>query len=67
MITEKFLFEDMDDDKKSNGSIGSDDAVMFVNPNNYTLETYEFEPATGGFERSAFDEPDQIEEEGLID
>ena len=66
MITEKFLFEDMDDDKKSNGSIGSDDAVMFVNPNNYTLEADEFAPVTGGFERSAFDDPDQIEEEGLI-
>jgi hypothetical protein len=42
MITEKFLFEDMDDDKKSVGSIGSDDAVMFVNPNSYTLDAEDF-------------------------
>ena len=42
MITEKFLFEqDGDCDQKSVGSIGSDEAVMFVNPCNYTLETDE--------------------------
>lgn len=37
LIDEKLLF-DLDDDKKSEGSIGSDDAVMFVNPCPYTLE-----------------------------
>ena len=38
MITEKFLFDQNPDDGKSFGSIGSDEAVLFVNPCNYTLE-----------------------------
>ena len=63
LISEKFLFED-DDDKKSIGSIGEDEAVMFVNPNNYTLEVDDVESAPSATgERSAFD-PDIIEEEG---
>jgi len=37
MITDHFLF-DKDDDAHSVGSINSDDAVIFVNPNDYTLE-----------------------------
>ena len=70
-ITEKFLFDDRDgsdDDGKSTGSIGEDEAVMFVNPTNYTLEVDDVErvPAGAGGERSAFD-PDNIEEEnGLL-
>jgi hypothetical protein len=44
LITEKLLFEDYDDDKKSVGSIGSNEAVMFINPNNYTLEVDELGP-----------------------
>ena len=38
MITDRFLFDTDFDDKKSVGSIGSDEAVMFVNPNQYTLD-----------------------------
>ena len=61
MINEKLLFDDVDDDKKSSGSIGSDDVVMFVNPCMYTLEvdTTVIEPMG---EVSAFD-PEIIEEE----
>lgn len=41
---------------------------MFVNPCNYTLEFDEYvtPSKTGGHERSAFDDPDIIEEEGLM-
>ena len=55
------MFDDVDDDKKSSGSIGSDDVVMFVNPCKYTLEvdTTVIEPMG---EVSAFD-PEIIEEE----
>lgn len=65
MITDKFLFDqESDDDKKSVGSIGSDEAVLFVNPCDYTLETDEHE--NDGREKSAFD-PDVIEEDsGLL-
>ena len=59
MITERFLFEDGEDDRKSIGSIGSDEAVMFVNPNNYTLEVDELDAE---YEVSAFD-AEVIEEE----
>ena len=38
LITEKFLFDQNNDDVKSCGSIGSDEAVLFVNPCNYTLD-----------------------------
>lgn len=68
-ITSKFLYEDNDDDdRKSVGSIGSNECVMFVNPCNYTLECDDYETAGQDFggERSAFDDPDAIEEEGLI-
>lgn len=42
-ITEKFLFDqDIDDARSSCGSIGSDEAVLFVNPCNYTLEDDEY-------------------------
>mmetsp|Transcript_15026 Transcript_15026/g.20406 ORF Transcript_15026/g.20406 Transcript_15026/m.20406 type:complete len:202 (+) Transcript_15026:1314-1919(+) len=60
LVSDKFLFDqDADDDKKSVGSIGSDELVCIVNPNNYTLEVDDF----GDFgEVSAFD-PDIIEEE----
>ena len=39
MITHKFLFDQEEDaDKLSDcGSVGSNEAVMIVNPNNYTL------------------------------
>ena len=53
MITEKFLFEQDGDDAKSFGSIGSDEAVMFVNPCNYTLEADEWDKDEK--EVSAFD------------
>ena len=59
LITEKFLFEDGENDRKSIGSIGSDEAVMFINPNNYTLEVDELDAE---YEVSAFD-ADVIEEE----
>jgi len=58
LITDAFLF-DQEDDAKSVGSVGSDEIVLFVNPNNYTLELDDY--ALGG-EVSAFD-PDIIEEE----
>ena len=60
-FSEKFLFdkEDPDDDAKSVGSIGSDELVCIVNPNNYTLEVDEYEPVG---EISAFD-PEIIEED----
>lgn len=61
IITEKFLFDQDDWDKRSAGSIGSNEAVMFVNPCNYTLDIDDEEYGTG--EVSAFD-PDQIEEDG---
>jgi len=65
LITQKFLMNDDDDDNKSCGSIGSDEAVLFVNPCNYTLEVDDYE--IGGGEFSAFD-PEIIEEEnGLND
>ena len=68
MITDKFLFDkdanSDDDDKKSMGSIGSDEAVMFVNPCNYTLDVDEPEEDDGR-ERSAFD-PDVIEEDSSL-
>ena len=38
MITDKLLFDTDFDDKKSVGSIGSQEAVMFINPNQYTLD-----------------------------
>ena len=59
MITEKFFFEDGESDRKSIGSIGSDEAVLFLNPNNYTLEIDELDAE---YEVSAFD-ADVIEEE----
>ena len=59
MITEKFLFEDGENDRKSIGSIGSDEAVLFLNPNNYTLEIDDLDAE---YEVSAFD-ADIIEEE----
>ena len=69
MITEKFLFDQNPDDGKSFGSIGSDEAVLFVNPCNYTLEdddmlydSHQKAIANGNQEISAFD-PDLIEEE----
>lgn len=67
IITEKFLFdEDADDARSSCGSIGSDEAVLFVNPCNYTLEDDDYDAdtkmANGGREVSAFD-PDSILEE----
>lgn len=74
-ITSKFLFDDdnNEDDRKSVGSIGSDEAVMFVNPCNYTLEVDDFEegdgraaPSAAGHERSAFEDPDIIEEESNL-
>ena len=59
MISENFLFEDGENDRKSIGSIGSDEAVMFINPNNYTLEIDELDL---DYEKSAFD-VNVIEEE----
>ena len=60
-VSDKFLLNDNDDDdKKSVGSIGSDELVCIVNPNNYTLEYDDF--ADGTVEVSAFD-PDVIVEE----
>jgi len=59
MITDKFLFEDGENDRKSIGSIGSDEAVLFLNPNNYTLEIDDLDAE---YEVSAFD-ADVIEEE----
>lgn len=42
-ITNKFLYDEGEDyDRKSCGSIGSDEAVMFVNPCNYTLEVDDY-------------------------
>ena len=68
IITESFLFDQQgnngkDDDAKSFGSIGSDEAVMFVNPCSYTIEDDDYaDQSTFNQERSAFD-PDVIEEE----
>jgi len=62
LITQQFLFDRDDDDKKSVGSVGSDEMVMFVNPNNYTLDLDDCDPS---HEISAFD-PDIIEEETAI-
>ena len=59
MISEKFFFEDAENDRKSIGSIGSDEAVLFLNPNNYTLEIDDLD---ADYEVSAFD-ADVIEEE----
>ena len=64
-ISDKLLFDrDDDEDKRSVSSIGSSEAVMFINPCNYTLEVDEEEYGGGvaGGEISAFD-PDHIEEE----
>jgi len=60
LVSDKFLIgqEDGDDDKKSVGSIGSDDLVCIVNPNNYTLEVDDYLDQPIG-EVSAFD-PDII-------
>ena len=64
LITEKFLFDQDGDDAKSFGSIGSDEAVMFVNPCNYTLETDDYDDGDKkiNVEVSAFD-PDAIDDE----
>jgi len=62
LVSGNFLFDD--DDKKSVSSIGSDDLVCIVNPNNYTLEVDEFAERSG-FEISAFD-PEIIEEESSM-
>ena len=60
LVSDKFLLNDQDDDdKKSVGSIGSDELVCIVNPNNYTLEYDDF--ADGTVEISAFD-PEIVEE-----
>lgn len=62
LVSDKFLFDQDgdDDDKKSVGSIGSDEIVCIVNPCNYTLEVDEYESPMG--EISAFD-PEIVEEE----
>ena len=66
LITEKFLFDQNADDVKSCGSIGSDEAVLFVNPCNYTLDDdddlFDKKASNNGQEVSAFD-ADLIEEE----
>ena len=64
LITPNFLFND-DEDKKSCGSIGSEEAVLFVNPCNYTLDEDEADLEPMG-EISAFD-PEIIEEGSLGD
>ena len=62
LVSDKFLFdkEGEDDLNKSVGSIGSDEIVCIVNPNNYTLEVDEYEAPMG--EVSAFD-TEIVEEE----
>lgn len=60
MITDKFLFDTDFDDKKSCGSIGSEEAVMFVNPNQYTLDVDMDDIMEPAREISAFDDPDLI-------
>ena len=65
LISERFLFHDYDEDKRELSSLGDEEAVIIVNPTQYTLETDDFAlPPTGG-EYSAFDDPDLIEEESL--
>ena len=66
MITDRFLFDTDFDDKKSVGSIGSDEAVMFVNPNQYTLDVDMGDIMEPAKEVSAFDDPDRIEEEANL-
>lgn len=50
LISDQFLFEKYDTDRTT--SIGSDDAVLFVNPTKYTLD----EDALAGEPPSAFEE-----------
>ena len=66
MITDKFLFDTDFDDKKSCGSIGSNEPVMFVNPNDYTLDVDMDDIMEPAKEISAFDDPDRIEEESNL-
>lgn len=68
LVSDRFLLNDQDeddDDKKSMGSIGSDELVCIVNPNNYTLEYDDF--ADGTVEVSAFDPDVIVEENGKND
>jgi hypothetical protein len=50
LISEQFLFEKYDTDRTT--SIGSDDAVLFINPTKYTLD----EDGLAGDQPSAFEE-----------
>jgi len=57
LISDEFLFEKYDTDRTT--SIGSDDAVLFVNPTKYTLD----EDFDGSFSQNAHSAFEEIHED----